>query len=217
MNIPIRKVQRALSRKQESRLLKAIQEDLASSLDSTKSQERNVDNLNQLIARNFALTGIEVEYAGPYGILPGKELVSNPLFPDVAYLGSGPGCTDIDLHRGVIGTAIRNRASIYIPSVLDLEDQDPAAHHECRKPNEKRRDMSEIVIAVPKITFDGRVAIQETYDLDLRVPRAFSDEGAIEFEGIIVPAMRICFPEKVITYNPIEGLHVRPSPAYQHD
>jgi len=194
-----------LSKQDETHLLAGLQFVLERDIHPNNTQVQNVRMLNNWVAATLNDYDLKVEYAGPYGILPDKPLVSNPLFPEAA---NGIGCTDIDLFRGIIGDAIRSRESIYIPSILSLEEDDPEAHHECRKADVERQDMSEIVIVLPK-TFKGTSVVQETYDLDIRRTNPFSESGVLTLEKHLRSALTICFPNPV-EYEPTSSIHFRP-------
>lgn len=206
-----------ISSEREGALLSDLNVRLATTIRVGVSQERNVEALNQGVSEVFGAYGLKCGYVGPYGIKPGKELVSDPL---VSSVGDIIGCTDIPIYKGVIGTAFRlyGEQSLYIPSVLDLERQAPGAHHDCReeeeeekekeKEKEKKEDMAELVIVLPKL-YDGRSAAQECLDIDVGRVNPFSEFGAARLEYIIVPHLRTIFGDK-ITYRPTEIIHVRP-------
>lgn len=194
-----------IPREAETSLLQALSARLASSIRAGASQDENVDSLNLGIREVFRQHGLDCVYIGPYGIIPGKSEVTNPLVASI-----GHGCTDISVFRGAISTVFRlyGEQSLYIPSVHDLERQAPNAHHECRKGSDMP-DMAEIIIALSKV-YDGKSVAQECLDLDIARSNPFSEKGVAELEEIIVPHLRTIFPGE-ISYVPIPGVHIRPN------
>jgi hypothetical protein len=218
-----------IPREEQTALLRDLEKRLTRDLSPKRSQLENVRALNTAIVKTFASYDLEVQYAGPYGIigpesqqlqptedrrktLEDNPLVSNPL---VHWLGLGIGCENLDIRYGVVGDGITGRESLYVPSVLDIEGRDPDAHTECRQPEKvldpakPKRDMSEFYVALIKPATNGKRVVQEGYDLDVLRPNVFSEQGAIELERIITPALEICFPGP-IEYEPVEGVHYRP-------
>lgn len=213
----LRELPDPISSEREAALLTDLHIRLASTIRAGVSQDKNIDALNRIVYDVFGEYGLKCGYVGPYVIMPGKELFSNPL----ASVGDIIGCTDIPLHKGTIGTLFRlyGEQSLYIPSVLDLERQAPLSHHDCREEEkveskeedakvESREDMSELVIALPK-EYEGRSIAQECLDIDVRLVNPFSDFGAARLEFIVVPHLRTIFGTG-ITYEPTEIIHVRP-------
>jgi len=193
-----------MPREQEVELLAKLGRWLSSGIMDGSPQEDMVGALNTGVHDVFREYGLECAYIGPYGIVPGKSGVSNPLIGSV-----GHGCTDISIYRGVISTAFRlyGEQSIYVPSVKDLERQAPKSHHECRG-GEGTPDMAELVLVLPKV-HNGRAVAQECLDIDILRVNPFSERGAAELERIVVPHLRTIFPTD-ISYEPIDGVHVRP-------
>ena len=164
----------------------------------------------------FEKYGLEVGYAGPYGILSeNKKYVTNPIVPSY-----GKGHKNISIYEGVIGHSFTTWSSTYAPSILDLEAQDPNSHSECRtiKEGEEKKDMSEIVIIkkrkYPEIGTESskkEFVVQECYDLDIKRPNVFSEEGASDLERLIAPTLDLIFPGPLL-FTPERGTHLRALP-----
>ncbi len=213
------KLPESLTRKKEKALLDRYKQQLTLKLSKYLSQEKNVQALNSTTIEVFKEYGLQVQYAGPYGILSEKPEVSNPL---VASYGAG--CTDISIYTGVIGTAFREYGhSVYVPSTKQLEKFDSAAHHECRniKDPTKKPDLAEIVIALRKSyklpnTTSPQPVGQQVYDIDIQRPNAFSINGVCKLEEVLLPYLESIFPGG-ITFRPVPGIHIRPSTATSHE
>ena len=193
-----------IPRDDEKALVAKLKARLSENVVERAPKKEKVDALNFSVERAFREYGLDCAYIGPYGIIPEKPEVSNPLVASI-----GTGCTDISIYKGVISTAFRlyGEHSIYVPSVHDLERQAPLSHHECRK-GEQGPDMSELIIVLPKVHC-GRSIVQECLDIDILRVNPFSEKGAAMLESVIVPYLRKIFPGDIL-YDPIEGVHVRP-------
>ncbi len=192
--------------KQERELLVKLYTKLNSNITPKALQTENEKAIIEITNNTFEDYDLELKYCGFYE--PDKK---NPERSNPRPYNIGIGCSGIPIYEGVIGTAVRLYGkSVYIIDVEALEKEDPKAHFSC----DSSMRGAEIVIALraeyktgPQ---KGKTATRTTLDLDITRKNALSIPGATLLEQIILPFMRITFPEPPV-YKPLDGIHTSKS------
>ena len=188
--------------KQERNFLIELCKELNSNITPKATQTQNEKAIIEITNNTFKNYDLELKYCGFYE--PDKK---NPERTNPRPYNIGIGCSGIPIYEGVIGTTVRLYGkSVYIIDVAALEKEDPKAHFSC----DSSMQGAEIVIALraeyktgPQ---KGKSATRMTLDLDISRKNALSIPGATLLEEIILPFMRITFPEPPV-YEPLEGIH----------
>lgn len=193
---------RPIPEKQERALLVDLCLKLESSIKPKALQEENEKAIIEIVNNTFENYDLELKYCGFYE--PDKK---NPERSNPRPYNIGVGCLGIPIYEGVIGTTVRLYGkSVYVMDVEALEKEDPKAHFSC----DSSMRGAEIVIALRAEyktgSQKGKPATRMTLDLDISRKNVFSIPGATLLEQIILPSMRITFPEPPV-YKPLEGIH----------